>query len=152
MELPDVITALLYVADNSSPFNGTHALYKNVLFKRGYPLGDMKTPTVALYVSGGNNVATGLGTVRQWRTPTISVDVLAENDLEAERIAEKLRDVWQADFDCDGTGTVGTVTNGYIRETGGVKNIEFSEPRIAPWDDAGRVNRRTFEITVKFKD
>lgn len=151
-ELVDVVGALLYVAKNTIPFSGSNALYSSVNFRRGYPFGNLETPTVALYTVGGQNYAKGLGTVRQWREPIVTVDILTENDLEAGRIAEKLRQVWQADFDCDGSGAVGDIGNGYLRETGKIKDIGFSEAVIADWDEKGRVSRRTMDITVRFGD
>jgi len=153
-ELPDAINALLHVAVNSSPFNlsGSNPLYEAVKFKSGFPRGSMETPTVALYEFGGANQPQGLGTIKQWRDPTIRVDVLAETGLDALRIIEKLRDAWRADFDCEGSGDVGDVGNGYVRETGTVKSVGFAEPRDAPWDDVGRVKRKIFDLTIRFGD
>ena len=151
-EAPDVVAALLYVATNTDPFNGSHALYGAVKLKRGYPLGEMETPTVALYEFGGTGMPRGLGTIKQNREAVGRVDVLAETSMDGARIVEKLRNVWQADYDCDGSGAVGDVGNGYMRETGGVKDLLFSEPAPLEWDSNLDVKRLVFDVTVKFRD
>jgi hypothetical protein len=156
-EAPDVVSALLYVAQNTDPFQSSYIgngadLYTAVKFVRGYPLGETETPTVALEVTSGPNRPTGLGTVRQYRRPTIVVHVLTETEMESQRIVEWLRQAWQADFDVDAGAGTGAVGDGYLRLTGNVGYVWFSESQIAPWDEAGRINRRIFNVEVFFAD
>ena len=153
-ESPDVVAALLYVVDNSSPFNldGSNPLYESVKLKRGFQRGEMETPTVALYPFGGGGQRKGQGTVDQWRTSTIRCDVLTETYMDGMRIVEKVRAAWQSDFNCEANDIVGEVGTGYVRETGGVKDIQFAEPRELPWDEKKSVVRLSFDITVKFGD
>lgn len=153
----DVVSAFLHVAQNTDPFESSYTgdgadFYTSVQFKRGYPLGETYTPTVALELSGGNSQRVGLGTVRQYRFPSIIVHVLTEGELESQRVIEHLRNAWQADFDVDtGVGS-GAVGDGYLRITAEVGDIKFTESRKVPWDEAGRINRRTFEIIPSFAD
>lgn len=155
-ETTDIISALLYVAQYTSPFTTSHALYGAVKFVKGYPLFSLETPTVALYEFGGPmGRPKGLGRVTCWRSPVIRVDILTETKMDATRIIERLRLAWQADYECVHYGEAGydpgDVGNGYLRASG-VKGIEFGEPQDAPWDDQGRVARKIFDLSVKFGD
>lgn len=152
MESFDVVTALLHVASNTAPFNGSHALYSVVKFKRGYPLGSMEVPTVAISGFGGNGRRRGLGTEDEWRLPRYALDVLAADPVAASRIYEQLRKAWQADLNAEGAGSEGDVGVGYLRRTGLIKNFAVSEPTPASWDSAGRVRRLTASIQLEFPD
>lgn len=151
-ELVESINALLHVAENTDPFNGADGFYSLCKFKSGYPKGEMETPTVALHVQPGRNQAQGLGTVDQWRFPSVRCDVLTETELEAMRTVEKLRAAWQRDFNCEAGGVVGTVGTGYLRETGEIKNLKFTEAQRGPWDDAGQVVRFFFDLELEVGD
>jgi hypothetical protein len=151
-DLTTSVASLLHVASNTSPFNGAHGLYSKVKFKRGYPLGSMETPTVALHPTGGMNAVQGLGTVDQWRFPTVRCEILTETEMDAKAIIEKLRQAWQRDYNCEAGGVVGTVGTGYLRETGEIKYIRFNEAQRGPWDDAGQVVRFFFDLTLEIGD
>jgi hypothetical protein len=150
-ESVEIVSALLYVAANSSPFTGANAEYSVTQFKRGFQRESMETPTLALYEFGGPGQPQGLGTVDQYRSLTVRTDILADTRLGALRIGEKARAAWQADYNCEGGGSVGDVGNGYAREAG-VKGLAFSEPRDAPWDETGRVARIVFDLVVTYRD
>lgn len=149
-ERTDAIAAMLYVLENSTPFNGTHALYSKVKFVKDYPRGEMETPTVALEGLSGANVAQGLGTVDQWRSPDIRCHILTETRMDAERIWEKARAALQYDFNCEDSGIVGTVGNGYLREVGEIKYLTFGELTEAPW--ARDVVRKFADVGIKIGD
>ena len=58
--------------------------------------------------------------------------------------------MWQADFDCAAAGVFGTVGTGYLRDTGKIKYMEYTEPVAAPWNE--KLHRVIFSINVRFND
>jgi len=157
-EMTTAINALLHVAQNTDPFDSGFAgdgaaVYTATKLVSGFPLGeDVEVTTVALYELGGPSMPQGLGTVKQWRRPTIRVDVLSEYETYARRILDKLRQAWINDFDAVGAGSEGDVGVGYLRVTGEIKYIEFSEPRRTDWDGQGRITRFVMDMTIMFGD
>lgn len=147
-EIPDAIALLLYAAQNASPFTD-ETFYQTVTFVSGYPAEDVSKPAVAIYLLGGSNSPKGLGTVTQYRRTSLRVDVITEHRLENQRIVEKLRDVWQADFDVADPTDPGTLGNGYLR-AGGIKYLEFAEAGEVAWDVLHV--RQVFDVTLRIGD
>jgi hypothetical protein len=149
MALVTAIEALLHVAKGSSPFTTAHAFYSTVDFVFGYPSSDAAIPSVAVYPAGGNANARELGSVDQDRYPTLQVSVLTRYKTEAFRLIEKVTEAWKQDFNCEGGGSLGSIGKGYLRVSGELKNIQFSEPVEAEWENASRL---VSEISLWIRD
>src|SRR5438105_368872 len=131
--LSTAIAALLNVgkttfqAQSGDPTWG--ALYAAILWKDAWPFAEVKSfnPTIFLYELGGQPAAQGLGTVKQWRHPRIRVDIFCNANADVRQAFEALRSAWITDFNyVNGSGAVG---QGYLRQTGSIKNIEIGDDR-----------------------
>lgn len=157
MALADAMQALLHVASNSLPFSDTavnEPVYSSVSFTWGYPNEDAQAYTVALVPNGGRFRRLELGSVAQERKPNITVLILTPYVIEARRICQKLREVWIADmdwtaFDYTGTLSFGDVGAGYLRETGLIKDLTFTEATGAPWENLKRLQ---FNVSPRIRD
>jgi hypothetical protein len=143
----DAIGEIIAVLSGSEPFGGSHPLYGSVQFVPNFPLGDMDVPTVAFSPIGGTNEGRGLGTYKRIGHPLYQVDVLANTELEARRIFQRVRQALQADYENnDGTGMIG---KGYLRAKG-IRSVVMGEPRSVDWDEAGRVRRVVAEMRIEY--
>jgi len=157
-DLFDAIKAMLYTVQHSTPFVDGGEPYSIVGFVQGSPKAaasgsptTMKVPTIAMYEpGGGTNQRQGLGTVDVWHRPVVRVDVLSYDYTSARRILQKALEALQADFNCEGDGVVGTVTNGYVREEVGLKDMMVGEFQPADWDIG--VERVFSDISILFGD
>jgi len=105
--------------------------------------------TVYIYPNGGQDMATGLGYVNQYRDPRLTVEIMAGTYANAEALTEALRLAWINDFNVEnGSGAVGS---GYLRAQG-IKNLEIGLFAAAPWDDRGLVFRRKSFVILRIKD
>jgi len=143
----DAIGEVISVLSGSDPFSGASPFYSAVTFRPEYPLLSLATPTVAFSPMGGSNGPRGLGTVARIARADFQVDVLADTSLEARRLFQHVRQAIQADYENDDdTGVIG---KGYLKGKY-VKSVTFGEPRSAPWDEAGRVQRVIAMMTVQY--
>ncbi|MBN1610371.1 MAG: hypothetical protein JW940_27330 [Polyangiaceae bacterium] len=152
MNLKAAVDALIYLWQNSDPFNGTNALYSAVRFVPEYPQAGMATPAVGLSLAGGVGVGKEIGWANRWRTPRIQVDILAADMLAATRIYQHMRTALITDLNHAGaTGDAGDPGKGYLHAQG-IRRVVMGEPIEQPWDDAGRVRRLVADAEPLFAD
>ena len=145
MNVPDAVTVILNLLDQSDTFSGDHSLYSVVKFVRGYPLNEsIAEPTVALWQAGGlDGRPQGLGTIKKYREPRLRLDVLARTQLECERIYQAIREELMHDAD---------TRNSYLLD-GSVKGISIGEPHgIAAWDESGQVQHLACDLSIVIMD
>lgn len=138
-----------FIANGSDPTWGT--LYGNMLWNLRQPFGHFEGQNaIYLYKTGGQTLQQGLGTVKEWRYSRIRLDILCDTYANAEQTFEFLRTAWITDF--NNSPAVNAVGTGYLRLTGGIKNIQIGESQSAPWETRGLVFRRIADINLEIGD
>lgn len=107
-------------------------------------------PTIALYEMGGNADSQGLGNVKAWRFSRLRLDVFMGNADNARQAFEALRSIWIADFNT--SPAVNVVGQGYLRLTGGIKNLNISESRALSWEKSQVQYRRNADVLIEIGD
>lgn len=149
------VEALIKVAHDTfiglTPDPTYPTLYANMVYEKREPffIHD-NINTTYFYKATGQAVNQGLGVASQWRTPRIRVDVLTNTYDETEKAFEALRSAWITDFNV--SSPTGAVGSGYLRATGGIKDLIIGESQGAPWDDKGLVFRRIADIQIMIGD
>ena len=154
--LPVAIDALIavgrayYLAQAGDPTYGT--LYANMVWEARWPFNIYTDdhPTIFLYEYQGSAERKGLGFVEQWRYPILRADLFANKAADVRQMFEALRAAWIADF--NNMVSPYTPGQGYLRHTGGLKNLEIGESRSTDWDERNVVFRRTVDIRIEIGD
>jgi hypothetical protein len=107
-------------------------------------------PTIALYEMGGNTESQGLGFVSEWRYSRLRLDVFMGTPEYARQAFEALRAIWITDFDT--TPSVNVAGQGYLRLTGGIKNLNISESRALSWEKSQVQYRRNADVLIEIGD
>lgn len=124
-------------------------LYTTLHLDSKYPLDTYDQPTASFYEVSGPSDSQGVGTAKQWRRPVIRCDVRCGRYQDVRQIVEQVRTALITDFNyVNGNGTTG---QGYLRGTGGIKLLQFSEMRSAPLDKR-EMFRRLLDIIVEVGD
>lgn len=106
-------------------------------------------PAVYIYQNGGINEPQGLGTVSQYRDPRIRVEVFAGTYADVDTLVDAIRSAWHTDMNyTPWTNAAGT---GYLRVTGGLKNLSIGEFQSSEWEKRGLVYRRIADVNAEIK-
>lgn len=141
-------SALIAVAQ--VPFTALGEPLSLTQFEKSYPTDNLKLNRVAIWLTGGASQAKGLGKTAQWRRPRFRVDVFMGAIDWAETAVQTLRAAWITDLEF--TPIANVAGQGYLRWTGGIKGIEFTEPRATTFEKSQAQFRRIFEIVVLIGD
>lgn len=154
--LPVAIAALRFVgltrfaAQVSDPTWG--ALYTATVFKDEWPFEDAHpaTPSVYVYEMAGLTTKQGLGTTKTWRKTRVRLDIWAHDKAEARQLFEAVRAAWITDMNYSaGNGTVG---QGYLRDTGGLKDLLIGEAQTTSVSKRAIIFRRFADVYIEIGD
>lgn len=152
MNLQDAKNQVITLVRNVAPFGGTGAKkpYSDTALRNAYPRANSEPPTVALSESGGPvPPAVGMGTSRRRHHPSLQMDVLARDPVEAARIWQLVAEAIREDFDYyEADGSYG---KGYLREKG-LRAVIVGEPAERTWDDDKPIARLSGEMLLEFDD
>lgn len=125
-------------------------LYTAVRFRDVWPYDTYDWPTITVFEIGGKPQAQGLGTIKQWRHQILRVDAMCGRLKDSRQLLEQVRTAWINDINF--TPETGSVGKGYLRQTGGIKYLEFiNDPKNAPLDKRNYF-RRVFDIQIEIGD